>query len=73
MGTGLHRECADKRYLGHTYLMHTQQLDRIKLHVNISKKRKSEALYIDFLIMRNTAMENLCKAYCAVETPNQRN
>jgi hypothetical protein len=48
--------------------MHTQQLDRIKLHVNISKKRKSEALYVDFLIIRNAAMENLCKAYCAVET-----
>ena len=52
--------------------MHTQQLDRIKLHVNISKKRKTEALYVDFLIMRNAAMENLCKAYCAVETLPQR-
>jgi len=51
--------------------MHTQQLDRIKLHVNIPKKRKTEALYVDFLIMRNTAMENLCKAYCGVKSSNQ--
>jgi|SRR5271170_4420702 hypothetical protein len=67
MGISVHTRVIDERYLGHTYLMHTQQLDRIKLHVNISKKRKSEAVYVDFLIMRNAAMENLCKAYCAVE------
>jgi hypothetical protein len=47
--------------------MHNQQLDRIKAHVNIPKKKRSETLYVDFLIARNTVMENMCKAYCAVE------
>ena len=49
--------------------MHNQQLDRIKSHVHISKKRKSqlkESLYIDFLITRNLVMENMCGAYCSV-------
>ena len=46
--------------------MHTQQLDRIKLHVNLPKKKKSGALYIEFLIIRNAVMENMCKAYSSV-------
>lgn len=51
-------------------MMHNQQLERMKLHVHIPKKRKSqikESLYIDFLIIRNSALENMCSAYCAVE------
>ena len=49
--------------------MHNQQLERMKLHINIPKKRKSqtkESLYIDFLIIRNSVLENMCGAYCAV-------
>jgi predicted transcriptional regulator of viral defense system len=49
--------------------MHNQQLERIRSHIKIPQKRKSqkkESLYIDFLIIRNTAMENMCKAYYSV-------
>jgi hypothetical protein len=49
--------------------MHNQQLERMKSHINMPKKRKSqtnESLYIDFLIIRNTVLENMCGAYCAV-------
>lgn len=56
-------------YLGHSYLLHNQQLERIKAHSQIHKKHKppkSEGSYLEFLITRNAAMENMCKAYCAV-------
>jgi hypothetical protein len=56
-------------YLGHSFLLHNQQLERVKQHVHLPRKRKSqpkEALYIDFLILRNTIVENMCKAYCSV-------
>jgi len=61
----------DGRYLGHSYLMHNQQLERIKLHLNIPRKRKSqpqESLYVNFLITRNMALECMCQAYCSVTT-----
>jgi hypothetical protein len=54
------------RYLGHSYLLHNQQLERVKTHAVIPKKKKSQSLYIDFLIARNTALENMCRAYCSV-------
>ena len=53
-------------------MMHNQQLGRLKLHVNIPKKKNSKkegSLYIDFLILRNTALESMCGAYCAVRNP----
>ena len=56
-------------YLGHSYLIHNQQLERVKKHIHLPRKRKShakETLYIDFLILRNTTVENMCKAYCSV-------
>ena len=73
MGTFAH--CgADKRYLSQSFVLHNQQLERVKLHVNIPKKRKSqvnELLYIDFLIQRNKVLENMCNAYCSVSTHNE--
>jgi hypothetical protein len=56
-------------YLGHAFLLHNQQLERVKQHVHLPRKRKpepKEPLYIDFLILQNTVMENMCKAYCSV-------
>jgi hypothetical protein len=56
-------------YLGHAFLLHNKQLERVKQHVHLPRKRKSQAkepLYIDFLILQNTVMENMCKAYCSV-------
>jgi hypothetical protein len=55
--------------LGFSYLLHNRQLERMKAHSHIPKIRKPqkpEGLYIDFLITRNAAMENMCKAYCSV-------
>ena len=49
--------------------MHNQQLERIKSHVHIQKRRKSqtkESLYVEFLITRNLVMENMCGVYCSV-------
>jgi len=54
--------------------MHNQQLQRIKSHINLPRKKKSqpqELLYIDFLITRNMALECMCQAYCSVQNPLQ--
>jgi len=53
----------------HSYLMHNQQLERIRSHVHLPKKKKKGFLYIDYLILRNSAMENLSHAYCSVYRP----
>jgi hypothetical protein len=54
-------------YLEYAFLVHNEQLQRVRHHADLVKKRKpKELFYIDFLIMRNTAMENMCKAYTLV-------
>jgi hypothetical protein len=57
---------ADERYMRHSHLMHNQQLERIRCHSYLGKKKKKDFLYIDYLILRNTALENMCQAYCSV-------
>jgi hypothetical protein len=50
--------------------LHNKQLERMKAHSHVpnkkNKSQKSEGLYIDFLIVQNSALENMCKAYCSV-------
>jgi len=51
-------------YLEYAFIVHNEQLQRVRHHADLVKKRKpKELLYMELLIMRNTAMENMSKAY----------
>ena len=59
------KECLHS-YLEYSFLVHNEQLQRVRQHVHVKKRKTKEILYVDFLIMRNAAMEYMCKAYTSV-------
>jgi len=54
-------------YLEYSFLVHNEQLSRVKQHAElITKRNPKQSLYIDFIIMRNAALERMCKAYTSL-------
>jgi hypothetical protein len=57
-------------YLEYSFLVHNEQLQRVRQHAQFKKQSTKDIPYVDFLIMRNAAMENMCKAYTSVYPRN---